>query len=178
MSFSPTNIENWSLGDTEIAKYAPNAGSSNAPSLLLYIPKLMPKIAFGVPKVTPVPLNKAILINDDACKPAISATISSQNYKTVPRANNRKFARVNFTHGAEIQVSCTEGDPDTLTISTKVDNSIGSVVTETYAASTYGGKGTVTLKAVPFYDRTEDITIDLADMRFSGSHTDQNTNPI
>lgn len=172
------NLKNWSMGEFEIAKYSPISGDSNASNLQLYIPKLMPLISFGKPKVTPIPLDKSILENDDSCKPSVNSMIKTQNYRTVPRTNNRKFARIQFLQGAEIQIEVKDGDPDNLYVSTKIDNSTKDVVTETYKASTIKGKGTVTLLGVPFADGVRDASVSITGLEFKSEYSDQNLNPM
>lgn len=145
MSYSPENLEEWSLGEFEIAKYSLPIGDPNATTSSLYIPKLMPLISFGSPKVTPKSLNKSCFVNDDSCKPTPASTINTQNYKTVPKPTNRRFFRVNYTQGEIMQVEIKNGNPDDMYISTKVDNSSGKTVTETYYHNVHKGKGTVTI---------------------------------
>lgn len=183
MGFNPENIEEWSMGEYEKAKYSPISGNSNASNLQLYIPKLMPQINFGVPKVVPLPINKSILVNDEECKPTISTTINTQNYKTVPRTNNRKFGRIELKQGAEVQVEVKDKNPDTMYVSTKIDNSSGDVVTETYTAktnqSTKHGPGTITLHGLPFMPGPPTtVTVDMTDLGFESIYSDQNVNPM
>jgi hypothetical protein len=54
----------------------------------LNVPKIMPNIPRGEPKMTPVSIPQGILANDGACKPSISAVKSQQNFLYVPRSEN------------------------------------------------------------------------------------------
>lgn len=55
------------------------------------VPKIMPHINRGKPKVTPVGIPKGIFINDGACKPQASSVQSQQNYLLIPRFENKDF---------------------------------------------------------------------------------------
>lgn len=145
MSFNPLNMKEWSMSEFEIAKYSPPIGDPNAVSSQLYIPKLMPLIQFDAPKIIPKSLSKACFINDEACKPSPAAQINTQNYKTILKPTNRRFFREKYTQGEVMQVEVKNGNPDEMYISTKVDNSSGKTVTETYYHNVHKGKGTVTL---------------------------------
>ena len=55
---------------------------SSAGDLKVYIPSLMPLISSGIPKISPVSLNKSCYCNASDCKPSVSSSISTQNYVT------------------------------------------------------------------------------------------------
>lgn len=132
MGFNPLNIMEWAMSEYEVAKFAPVSNDANASSQKLYIPKLMPLISFGAPKITSESLNKSIFLNADECKISVSSTIQSQNYKTVPKPANRKFERILLTQGVTMQVEVKNGNPDQMYISTKVDPSSSDKVSESY----------------------------------------------
>lgn len=52
------------------------------------VPKIMPNIARGEPKKTPVSIPQGLLINDGACKPSISPMKNQQNFLLIPRSEN------------------------------------------------------------------------------------------
>ena len=66
-----------SVNYVQVKPYGTSSGS-----LKVYCPSLMPNIGMGVPKVTPVSLNKSAYCNANDCKPTISSKINTQNYLT------------------------------------------------------------------------------------------------
>ena len=54
-------------------------------SLKVYIPSLMPNITMGLPKSTPVALNKSCYCNASECKPSVSSQLNTQNYVTADK---------------------------------------------------------------------------------------------
>ena len=71
--------------------------------LRVYIPSLMPLINMGLPKITPVSLNKTCYCNANECKPAVSAKINTQNYATAD-APYGSYNRGCYYYGSEIAV--------------------------------------------------------------------------
>lgn len=123
MSISNTNLTEWSLGNYEVGfTITPPYTSSSGPQVL-YIPKLMPLITQGKPKVTQATLSDSCYINDKPCKPTVAKKISVQNYITVPPQDNRSFSLPVFYPGSRIFVEVRNCNPDKLYVSTKEDNS-------------------------------------------------------
>lgn len=118
------NITEWGMGNTEVGFVSQDCSSNG--TLLLHIPKLMPAVPFGTPKITPVPLSASIFINDEKCKPKPPKTINTQNYLTVPRQEDRFFKRATLKKGSRILVEVQNGNPDGLRVSTKEDPSTGA----------------------------------------------------
>lgn len=145
MAINPNNIEDWYLEEYEVAKVSPISCASNGGSLQLYIPKLMPLISFGIPKASPETLSKSIFINDDTCKPNVSSTIMSQNYKTVTRPTNRKFYKDTLKSGMQVQVEVKHNNPQEIYVSTKIDPSVGATVREGYFYEKFEGEGEIEL---------------------------------
>lgn len=54
-------------------------------SVIANVPKLMPLIPVGEPRVTKGTINRSIFCNASECKPVPSHVISLQNYITIPR---------------------------------------------------------------------------------------------
>ncbi len=119
--FNPSNIEKWELGDAEIGKVCPTPRAYANSSLQLNIPKLMPLIPLGKPKITNISLSKGCYAN--ANNIAVSRTIATQNYITVNHQANRSFRNTYLSHGDTVLVEVHNKNPDTIFISTKIDKS-------------------------------------------------------
>lgn len=119
----PNNIVAFKMSETEIAKYCPTKGSGNSSTLQVYVPTLMPKIAFAIPKQVPTALNSACYLNDKACKPSISKQCNSQNFKSVPRYINQEFKYNVMRHGAVIYLDVKNSNPDTMHVTNHIDPS-------------------------------------------------------
>lgn len=118
------NIKKWKLEPMEIGIYLPIVGSSSGP-FPLNIPKLMPDIPRGIPKVnSPVGLSDGCFCNSSQCKPVVSKTIVFQNFYTVPLHDNRGFKAPLFRSGAVMQVDFENGDVYQAKVNNKVDNSV------------------------------------------------------
>ena len=93
------------------AKYIQSSpyGSSNG-DLKVYVPSLMSKISMGLPKSTPVSLNKSCYINANDCKPAVASKISTQNFITAKASyNSYKYPRYGYGSSLKIQVKTEDG---------------------------------------------------------------------
>ena len=125
MGANPLNVTKWAIHDSENAKYctAPY-GSSSAGSFQLYIPTLMPLIP-GPANPTQVigSLSSSCFLNDQTCMPSVARTIRTQNYKTVPRFENRTFRRSVFYQGANIMVEVHNFNVDDMSVTNKIDES-------------------------------------------------------
>lgn len=119
--FNPTNIEKWELGDSEIGKVCQSPRIYANSNLQLNIPKLMPLIPLGKPKVTNISLSKGCYAN--ANNIAVSRTIGTQNYITVSHQANRSFRNSYLSQGTTVLVEVHNKNPDTIFISTKIDQS-------------------------------------------------------
>lgn len=118
----------WSISDNEIAYYISPRSNGNVSSLRLYIPVLMPLISKGSPKQTPVSLNKSCIVNATECKPTISSTIRTQNYKTVPRIATQYFGNTStlrwLHYNDKLQLEIHHNDVDNIYVTNKLDPSI------------------------------------------------------
>lgn len=123
MANQPKNMTEWSVDRQEIAYYAPTEGESNASSLKLYIPKILPLVPFDTPKQIVVSLSKSFLLNADQCKPSIAATTRTQNYLTVPRYANNNFYYSLLKHGSRVIVDVLNRNVDTLRVTNREDPS-------------------------------------------------------
>lgn len=66
-------------------------GVSNSPgSLRCNMPKLMPNIGIGIPKVVITSLSDGCFCNSSECKPQVSKVIQTQNFITVNAYGNRE----------------------------------------------------------------------------------------
>lgn len=120
------NINKWKLEPMEIGIYLPIVGSSGGP-FQLNIPKIMPDIPRGIPKVyPPVGLSDGFLCNSSQCKPVVSKTCVYQNFITIPLYDNRDFKKPLFRKGAVMQVDFENGDMYQSHVNNKVDNSVDS----------------------------------------------------
>lgn len=120
---NPVNTEKWEVKYQELAWTAPPSCSTSSP-LLLYIPKLMPMIGFGAPKITPRGLSDGCYCNAEECKPSVSKTISVQNYCTVPIYDNNEFICSIFYQGARIKVDFFNGSVDEIYATNRIDESV------------------------------------------------------
>ena len=77
-------------------------GSSNG-SLKVYIPLIMPQIAMGTPKITPVSLNTSCFSNASDCKPAVASMINTQNYITA-KAPYNPYRKPCYYYGKGLKV--------------------------------------------------------------------------
>jgi hypothetical protein len=118
-----SNMEYWKIEPEEKAYYAPVMGLANLTPLQLYIPKIMPLITKGVPKTTKSNLRATCFVNDSACKPVVASSITTQNFKSVPRYDNQVFARSYLKQNALIVLEVCNGNADDMHITTKVDRS-------------------------------------------------------
>lgn len=86
------------------AKYvdAKPYGSSSG-SLRVYIPSIMPQVAMGTPRITPVSLNKACFINAEDCKPSVASMIDTQNYVTA-KAPYTPYENPCYYYGRDLKV--------------------------------------------------------------------------
>lgn len=124
-----SNIENWSLGKTEIAynleKTASVRGDTEAAEWQLYVPKIMPLIEKGLPKEVTAPLTpKSIFINTQDCMPVVQASIKTRNYIKASRPANCSFTYRHKFHDMELEVEVLHDNPDNLRITNTIDNSI------------------------------------------------------
>lgn len=119
--FNPSNIEKWELGDTEIGKICISPRVYANSNLQLNIPKLMPLIPLGRPKVTNISLSNSCYAN--ANNIAISRTIGTQNFITVSHQANRSFSNEYLSYGDTVLVEVHNKNPDTIFLSTKIDSS-------------------------------------------------------
>ena len=100
----------YSVNQSLSAKYveASPYGKSSG-NLRVYIPSLMPNIAMGRPKITPVSLNRSCFCNADDCKPSVSATIETQNFVTALKSYaNYEFQY--YKYGSELKVLARTAD--------------------------------------------------------------------
>ena len=117
------NIKKWKLESREIGIFLPIIGSSSG-ELQLNIPKLMPDIPRGLPKVYPPSgLSDGFLCNSSQCKPRVSNTYTTQNFISVPLYDNREFKNSSFRKGAIVQVDFENDDMYQAHVNNKVDNS-------------------------------------------------------
>lgn len=124
MSIDLGNNKKWKVDNTEIGFYIiPPWGSSSANPLKLHIPKIMPLIPRGKPKVTVSSLNKSCYLNEKSCAPSVPTTVRTQNYISVKQRDNRHFIKPLLRSGSKVYVDIENGNIDTMYISTKVDNS-------------------------------------------------------
>ena len=100
----------FSLTEYVSAKYVHDKpyGSSSG-SLKVYIPSIMPQIAMGTPRITPVSLNKSCFINAGDCKPSIASMINSQNYATA-KAPYNPYEKPCYYYGSSLKVIPKTGD--------------------------------------------------------------------
>jgi len=117
-------IQSWFMPEKVVGKYANTSGSSGSSSHPVYIPALMPLISFGKKTTTSNALRSSCFCNDSKCKPAISGSIITQNYITVPVYEHQDFSLPRFTLGATMQIDALNGDYDELRISHKQDSSV------------------------------------------------------
>ena len=171
MGFNPLNLEKWKMEEFEVAKFSPIKNDANAHQQKLFIPKLMPMISFGTPKNSTESLDKSIFINDPACKPSPDSTVQTQNFKTVPKPDNRKFARTVLTQGVTMQVEVKNGNPDEMYISTKVDPSSDEKRIEEYKIEfeTEGTGTGITATGVP---------VEILTLKMKGKEQDQHIQRI
>lgn len=120
---NPVNTETWKVKSQELAKTTPSSCSTSSP-LRLHIPKLMPMIPFGTPKVTNASVSDGCFCNDKACKPSISKSIGTQNYVTVPIYDNNDFICSIFYQGARIKVDFFNGSVDEIYATNRIDESV------------------------------------------------------
>ena len=120
---NPINTEKWKVKSQELAKTAPPVCSTSSP-LRLYIPKIMPMIGFGAPRITNSYVSDSCFCNDKACKPSISSNISTQNYVTVPIYDNNEFVCSLFYQGAKIKVDFFNGSVDEIYATNRIDESV------------------------------------------------------
>lgn len=120
-----SSIEKWKIGDEEIAFLVDPTIPSGSPTMHVYIPKIQPMIPRGAPTITQVPLQNTCFINDPACKPSVSSTISTQNYKTVQRNNNDWFANNTLNSGAQLKLEVLNNNVDQMFVTNKIDKSSG-----------------------------------------------------
>lgn len=118
-----SNLESWSIGDTEVALYAPAEGPCNENPLKVQIPKLCPLLGTGLPKKEVVGLVSTCFINAPECKPNVSKTVNTQNYILVYRTTNRNFQYSTFTKGDQLRVEINNKDIYDMKLTTKVDPS-------------------------------------------------------
>ena len=83
-------------------------GSSSG-SLRVYIPSLMPLIAMGIPKITPVSLNTTCFCNASDCKPAVANKIDTQNYVTA-EASYTEYKQPCYYYGSSLKVNSRTED--------------------------------------------------------------------
>lgn len=104
------NIKQWKLEKKEIAIILPKSCGANG-DLQVNIPKLMPLISRGKPKVSPpFGLSAGCLCNSGDCKPTVSSQICSQNFITVPHCPNRDFQNGTFYEGDKLYVEFENDD--------------------------------------------------------------------
>jgi len=123
MATQPLNVKKWSVGTTEVAKYAPKSGSANRDTLKVHIPKIIPLVEFGTPKQVLKSVSATCFINAKACKPSVAKSLKIQNYITVPRNTNQSFTNGTFTHGDKIMVEVRNKNVDNLHITNSIDSS-------------------------------------------------------
>ena len=78
-------------------------------SLRVYLPDLMPDIAMGTPRITPISLNKSCYCNATDCKPAIASKIDTQNYVTATQSYNH-YRDPHYYYGSGISVQAKAKD--------------------------------------------------------------------
>ena len=121
-----SNIKKWELETYEMAAGYEPVLMGHYPTgrpLKLHIPKIMPHISAGTPRIIPSSLSSGCYANDSSCKPHVPSTVSTQNYITVPFRANRRLSLPWLRIGAPVQVEIANKDVDDIFVSTKVDNS-------------------------------------------------------
>ena len=63
----------------------------------------MPLISMGVPKTTPISLNRSCFINAEDCKPSIASMINTQNFVTA-KASYNSYRKPCYYYGKELRV--------------------------------------------------------------------------
>jgi len=120
---NPVNTEKWEVKSQELARTSPPQCSTSSP-LRLHIPKLMPLIGFGAPKVSTASVSDGCFCNDKACKPSVASTIGTQNYVTVPIYDNNEFQCPIFYQGARVKVDFFNGSVDEIYATNRIDESV------------------------------------------------------
>lgn len=120
---SPQNLNTWKMSAYElcytvIPPYQPSNGI-----LTVYMPKLMPLIGMGPPRTTSVRLNASCYCNDNACKPPVPGSLSSQNFIQIPPQDNRSFRLPVLYYGERVIIECRNENADYMKVTTKEDHS-------------------------------------------------------
>ena len=63
----------------------------DSPTFLVYMPKLMATFPMGMPTISSANINTNIFVNDSACKPSVSGSVTTQNFLTMGRYIQRDF---------------------------------------------------------------------------------------
>ena len=118
------NIQEWEISDYEVGYACVKPyQSANTGKIKVHVPKLMPGVPMGPPKIITESLGKSCYINATECMPSIPSTIQTQNYLTIESQRNRRFSRPVLKYGAKVIVEVHNRNPDSLNITTKEDYS-------------------------------------------------------
>lgn len=172
MGFTPDNIKEWNLDNYEIAKTCEEVNTRSS-SFKVYIPKLMPLINAGKPIQAKQFISPSIFANSDECKPAISTTITTQNFKTLQMADNENFSRTILPYNAEVQIEVTNNNPDSMFITSKIDNSEGEYVSNKYNSEISNANGSMTLYGIPTENGTTSATVQISDLTLTGTNIEK-----
>lgn len=117
------NLKNWSLNNTETGK---SCGTNSKQIFNVYVPKVLPLISFEKPKTESVALNKSCFINDQSCKPSVSATVTTRNYIEMYLSSNSKLSLASLAespikHGAELKIEIQNSNVDKMFVISTAD---------------------------------------------------------
>lgn len=172
MAYNPNNIQEWKLNDYEIAKTCETVKSESG-KFKLFIPKLMPLINYGKPTKTKQYISSSIFANADECKPSISTTVTTQNFRTLCMLDNDEFSKTLIPSDTEIQIEIKNGNPDSMYITSKIDNSAGENVTKTFDSELCNGSGSMTIHGIPTENGNVSATVEISNLSLNGTNIER-----